>query len=68
MTMHGVTKLVNFEAIIRKGVNPMSKKNIVGVRVNGVVNRMTFGLGASMPEAMLSDAVTVKASAEFSKD
>ena len=68
MTMHGVTKLVNFEAVIKKGVNPMSKKNIVGVRVTGVVNRMTFGLAASMPEAMLSDAVMVKASAEFSKD
>jgi len=68
MTMHGVTKMVSFEAVIRTGVNPMSKKNIVGVKVNGTVNRSTFGIGASMPGTMLSEEVIVRGSAEFSKD
>src|SRR6185437_2855066 len=60
MTMHGVTKMVSFEAVIRTGVNPMSKKNIVGVKVNGTVNRSTFGIGASMPGTMLSEEVIVR--------
>ena len=68
MTMHGVTKMVSFEAVIRTGVNPMSKKNVVGVKVNGTVNRSTFGIGASMPGTMLSEEVIVRGSAEFSKD
>jgi polyisoprenoid-binding protein YceI len=68
MTMHGVTKTVSFEAMIRSGVNPMSKKTVVGVKVNGTVNRSMFGVGANMPGTMLSEDVVVRGSAEFSKD
>jgi polyisoprenoid-binding protein YceI len=68
MTMHGVTKLVNFDAVIRSGVNPMSKKTVVGVKVSGTVNRSTFGVGEKMPGTMLSEDVVVRGSAEFSKD
>ena len=68
ITIHGVTKMVSFEAAIRSGVNPMSKKTVVGVKVNGVVNRSTFGIGANMPSTMLSEEVVVRGSAEFAKD
>lgn len=68
MTMHGVTKLVSLDAVIRTGTNPMSKKAIVGVKVSGSVNRTMFGIGASMPGTMLSEEVAVRGSAEFSKD
>jgi len=68
MTMHGVTKMVSFDAVIRSGVNPMSKKTVVGVKVSGTVNRSTFGIGEKMPGTMLSEDVIVRGSAEFSKD
>jgi polyisoprenoid-binding protein YceI len=68
MTMHGVTKLVNFEAVIKKGTKPMSKKDVVGVRISGVLNRSTFGIAATMPATMLSEEVTIKGSAEFGKE
>jgi polyisoprenoid-binding protein YceI len=68
MTMHGVTKMVSFDAVIRSGVNPMSKKTVVGVKVSGTVNRSTFGIGATMPGTMLSEDVIVRGSAEFSKN
>jgi polyisoprenoid-binding protein YceI len=68
LTMHGVTKLVNLDAIIRTGVNPMSKKTVVGIKVNGAVSRSQFGIGASMPGTMLSEEVLVRGSAEFAKD
>jgi polyisoprenoid-binding protein YceI len=68
MTMHGVTKLINLDAVIRTGTNPMSKKTVIGVKVSGSVNRSTFGIGASMPGTMLSEDVIVRGSAEFSKN
>ncbi|MEO8761576.1 MAG: YceI family protein [Bacteroidia bacterium] len=68
LTMHGVTKMVSLDAVIRTGVNPMSKKNVVGVKINGTVNRSTFGIGASMPGTILSEDVIIRGSAEFSKD
>ena len=68
LTMHGVTKLVTLDATIRKGTNPMSKKEVVGVKVSGDVDRTMFGIGASMPDAMLSTKVNVRASGEFSKN
>lgn len=68
MTMHGVTKLVNMDAVIRTGVNPMSKKTVVGVKVNGTLTRSIFDLGAKYAPPMLSEEVIIRGSAEFVKD
>ena len=68
LTMHGVTKLVDLDAIIASGTNPMSKKAVVGVRISGSLNRSTFGIAASMPGTMLSEEVAIKGSAEFGKE
>ena len=66
LTMHGVTKDVELEATLN-GVtaNPMSKKPTSGWKVTGKIKRNDFGIGASMPEAMLSNEVTLNANAEF---
>jgi polyisoprenoid-binding protein YceI len=68
LTMHGVTKLVDLDAIIASGTNPMSKKAVVGVRISGSLNRSTFGIAASMPSTMLGEEVAIKGSAEFGKE
>jgi polyisoprenoid-binding protein YceI len=69
LTMHGVTKPVTFDAVYNGStVNPMSKKTMAGFTVTGNVKRSDFGVGASMPEAMLSENVKLKANFEFSKD
>jgi len=69
LTMHGVTKPVTFDAVlVGTATNPMSKKEMAGFRLSGVIKRSEFGIGASMPEAMLSENVKLEANTEFAKD
>ena len=69
LTMHGVTKPVTLKAtLVGTATNPMSKKEMAGFRITGDINRMDFGVGSSMPEAMLSQNVKFTANTEFSKD
>ena len=69
LTMHGVTKPVTLDAVFNgTTTNPMSKKTMAGFTVTGNIKRSDFGVGASMPEAMLSENVKLKANLEFSKD
>ena len=69
LTMHGVTKPVTLDAVlVGTTVHPMSKKEMAGFRITGNINRSDFGIGASMPAAMLSENVELKANTEFAKD
>ena len=68
LTLHGVTKPVELTATARTGTNPMSKKTITGFKVTGKIKSTDFGIGASMPAAMLSEEVTLDANAEFAKN
>jgi polyisoprenoid-binding protein YceI len=67
-TMHGVTKPVELDAVCKFGMNPMSKKNIVGMKVTGTIKRTEFGVGASTPDAMVGDEVAILATGEFAKN
>ena len=69
LTMHGVTKPVTLDAkLVGTATNPMSKKEMAGFKITGTINRADFGIGASMPDAMLSNKVTLNANTEFAKD
>ncbi len=69
LTMHGVTKPVTLEAkLVGTATNPMSKKEMAGFKITGTINRADFGIGGSMPDAMLSNKVTLNANTEFAKD
>jgi len=69
LTMHGVTKPVTLTAVlVGTTTHPMSKKEMAGFRITGSVKRSEFGIGASMPDAMLSENVNITANTEFSKD
>ena len=68
LTMHGITKPVDLDATIASGINLRSKKPLVGVRIIGALSRSAFGIGSSVPAAMVSDEVTIKGSAEFGKE
>jgi polyisoprenoid-binding protein YceI len=65
-TMHGVTKVVELNASMKMGTNPMAKKAVAGFRVSGTIKRTDYGVGASMP-GMLGDDVMLVADAEFMK-
>jgi len=66
LTMHGVTKKVDLDATFKgPAPHPMMKKPNVGFKVSGKVKRTDFGIGSSMPEAVLSDEVVITANGEF---
>lgn len=68
MTLHGVTKVVQFELFYRGTVvNPMSKAPTAGFTATGKIKRSAFGFGSKYTSPVLSDEITFKASGEFSK-
>jgi polyisoprenoid-binding protein YceI len=69
LTMHGVTKDVTLKAKhIGNTTNPMSKKEMTSFKVTGTFKRSDFGIGASVPEMMVSDLVALNADLELAKD
>jgi len=68
LTMHGVTKSVELDAVCRMGKNPQNQKDIAGFKITSVLNRKDFGISTSSPNAMLSDEVTLVANAEFTQE
>lgn len=69
LTLHGVTKSVTLDAVFNGTVtNPMNKKISAGFKFTGTIKRTDFGIGASMPAAMLGDDVKILGNAEFVKE
>lgn len=60
LTLHGVTKLVSLK-VVSGGVvtHPMTKKQVTAFKLTGNFKRSDFGIGASTPEAVISDQVNV---------
>ncbi|WP_295128036.1 YceI family protein [uncultured Chitinophaga sp.] len=68
LTFHGVTKPVILKAeLVGTATHPMNKKEIAGFKVTGTFKRSDFGVAQGMPEAILSDVVTIQADTEFVK-
>ena len=67
LTLHGITKSVTLNAVLKSGTNVMDNKPITGFKVTGVIKRSDFGISASTPAAILSDEVSIEANLEFGK-
>lgn len=67
LTMHGITKTIELDAVCRLGTNPTTKQTIAGFKITGNIKRSDFNIGKSMSSAMLSDEVSILANAEFIK-
>lgn len=67
LNMHGITKTIELDAVGITTTHPMTKKAIAGLKITGKLNRLDFGIGASMPATMLSEEVQITANAEFEK-
>jgi polyisoprenoid-binding protein YceI len=68
LTMHGITKPVALTAVSRLGANPMSKQTIAGFKITGTLKRSDFGIGSSIPSAIVSDEVQINCNVEFDKN
>jgi polyisoprenoid-binding protein YceI len=67
LTIHGITKTVELDAICRIGTNPANKQTIAGFKITGKIKRSDFAIGASMGSGLVSDEVSIVANAEFIK-
>ncbi|OCX54699.1 polyisoprenoid-binding protein [Mucilaginibacter sp. PPCGB 2223] len=67
LTLHGVTKPVTLNAVVRTGTG-MNKKPVAGFKIAGSLNRKDFGVGAGFGSAMLSDDITIVANGEFGQN
>ncbi len=67
LTMHGVSKPVELDAVIRMGKN-MKGEPVAGMKITGKLNRKNFEVGSATPAAMLSEEISIIANGEFSKN
>jgi polyisoprenoid-binding protein YceI len=66
LTLHGVTKQVVLDAVVRTGTG-MHNKPGAGFKISGTINRRDFGI-TKYPAVMLGDEITLNANGEFDKD
>jgi polyisoprenoid-binding protein YceI len=65
LTLHGVTKAVVLDAVLRGTTVNQAKKTVAGFKVTGTIKRADFALGTKYPNAMLSDEIALNANTEF---
>ena len=69
LTLHGITKEITLSASSKRGVNPMNNnKPVIGFKISGTIKRSDFGIGASIPAAVVSEEVGINANVEFGKE
>lgn len=68
LTLRGVSKPVVFNVDISEMVqHPKTKKDVVGVEIEGKINRKDFGIGSNVPNAVVSDEVKININLELNK-
>ena len=69
LTIKGVTKSITMEVtIVGPQPHPRTGKPAIGVKATCTINRKDFGVGANLPELMVSNEVQLRATGEFNKD
>ncbi|WP_306350188.1 YceI family protein [Flavobacterium sp. '19STA2R22 D10 B1'] len=66
LTIHNITKPVEVEMVYRGTiVNPNSNKKTAGFQFKGLLKRLDFNVGTTMPETLISNDVKIAADAEL---
>lgn len=68
LTMHGITKPVEFDATFNGWAVTLSKKNTAGFTVKGKLNRSDYNVGGTPALTGVSDEIQVWANAELGKN
>jgi polyisoprenoid-binding protein YceI len=69
MTMHGVTKRIQLNAICKVITNPKSKKTVAGFKITGTIKRADFNMNSSSISSTLVDnKISMFANLEFIKN
>ncbi|SDG04110.1 YceI family protein [Desulfovibrio legallii] len=65
LSLHGVTREMTFDLCVSNQVtNPMNQKPTISFKVSGAFKRSDFGIGPSIPAAIVGDVVRVTADME----
>jgi polyisoprenoid-binding protein YceI len=67
MTLHGITKHIVLEALVRIPPTATGVKGVAGFKISGVIKRSDFAIGAGFANVVLGDEVTINANGEFTK-
>lgn len=68
LTLHGVKKTVVLDVVLNgTTTNPMNKKTIAGFKIAGNIKRSDFGVGPSLPVAIVGEDVSLEINTEFVK-
>lgn len=68
-TFHGVTKSVTMNAVLNGVfVNPETKNEVYGIKFDGSINRLDFGVGVAYPSQMFSNEIKFEATLEMNKN
>lgn len=68
LTLKGVSKPVVFGVEVSDMVkHPKTKKDVVGVQIEGKINRKDFGIGSNVPNAVVSDEIKININLELNK-
>lgn len=66
ITMHGVTKPIEFDVVYNgKAQSPFTKKHLVGFTITGNLNRSDFGIGKDPLSTGVSEEIELKSNVEF---
>lgn len=69
LTLHGQTKPVELDAIYNGTmVHPMTKKDMAGFTVTGIIRRTDFGIATAVPDVMLGNKVVLSADLQFARE
>ncbi|RDU69112.1 polyisoprenoid-binding protein [Helicobacter cholecystus] len=68
LTLKGVSKPVVFDVEISDMVkHPKTQKDVVGIQIEGNINRKDFGIGEKVPDAVVSNKILININLELNK-
>ena len=69
MTMHGITKKVEMDAVCIVCINPLSKKTVADFKITGIIKRSDFGMNnSSISSTLVNNKISMFANLKFIKN
>ena len=65
ITMHGVTKPIVFDVVFNGTAITAMKKPTAGFTITGKLSRIDFGIGSSVPSAVIGNEIEIRSNVEF---
>ena len=67
LTLHGITKPVVLDALVRIPPEATGVKGVAGFKISGIIKRSDFDIGGAFANIVLGDEITLDANGEFKK-